>query len=110
VGAVEELRHVGLTPDGAAVEIGGAVTYTELRDALAELRADRPAVEPAALDALDALVARIAGTQVRDEATVGGAVSLLWQHAAGAQPFPSDLYTALVGLDATVALASRAYD
>ena len=110
VGAVEELRHVGLSADGAALEIGGAVTYTELRDALAELRAERPAVELAGLDALDALVARIAGTQVRDEASVGGAVSLLWQHAAGAEPFPSDLYTALVGLDATVALVSRAYD
>jgi xanthine dehydrogenase/oxidase len=110
VGAVEELRHVGLSADGAALEVGGAVTYTELRDALAELRAERTAVEVAGLDALDGLVAPIAGTQVRDEATVGGAVSLLWQHAAGAKPFPSDLYTALVGLDATVALASRAYD
>jgi xanthine dehydrogenase/oxidase len=109
VGAVEELRHVGLSADGAALEIGGAMTYTELRNALAELRDERPAVE-AGLDALDALLARIAGTQVRDEATVGGAVSLLWQHAAGSKPFPSDLYTALVGLDATVALASRAYD
>ena len=39
------------------------------------------------LAALDALVARIAGTQVRDEATVGGAISLLWQHAAGPSRF-----------------------
>ena len=110
IAGIEELRHIGVSDDGAALEVGGAVTYTELRDALAQLRTERPGADLVGLDALDALVARIAGTQVRDEATVGGAVSLLWQHAAGAKPFPSDLYTALVGLDATVALASRVYD
>ena len=110
VGGIDELRHVGVSADSATLEVGAAVTYTELRDALARLRTDRPAVDLVGLDALDALVARIAGTQVRDGATVGGAVSLLWQHAAGAEPFPSDLYTALVGLDAAVVLASRAYE
>src|SRR3954454_13114159 len=97
VSGIEALRRVGVSDD--ALEAGGAVTYTELRDALAAT----------ALDALDALVGQIAGTQVRDEATVGGAVSLLWQHARGSEPFPSDLYTALVGLEATVTLASREY-
>jgi xanthine dehydrogenase/oxidase len=106
VAPVAELQRLATRDDEPAIEIGGAVTYTRLIEYLA---AGKP--EPGSgAAALLSLLAQVAGTQVRDEATVGGAVSLLWQHAASSEPFPSDLYTALAGLDATVTLASCEYE
>ncbi len=109
VAGVEELRRIGLRDDGATLELGGGVTYARLLEFLPELQARPSASQRPGVAALRELVAQIAGTQVRDEATVGGAVSLIWQYAASRTPFPSDLYTVLAGLDATVTLASRAF-
>ena len=104
IAGIAELQRIAAGDD--RVEIGGAVTYTRIIEFLTAA-APEPGTGQAALLAL---LAEVAGTQVRDEATVGGAVSLVWQHADGPDPFPSDLYTALVGLGATVTLASDDYD
>ena len=87
VAGIDELRRIAVADDGATLEIGGGVTYARLLEFLPTLHESRPAAELTGLDALHDTVAQIAGTQVRDAATVGGAVSLLSQHAAS-QPVP----------------------
>ena len=106
IAAVAELQRLVTRDDQPALEVGGAVTYTSLIEYL--VAGDAP--EGTDQAALLGVLKQIAGTQVRDEATVGGAISLIWQHAESPRPFASDLYTALAGLDATVTLASAAYD
>jgi xanthine dehydrogenase small subunit len=84
---VEELR--GITSDAGAVELGGAVTYTE---ALPYLDRHFPSFA--------ALVRRIGSRQIRNLGTIAG-------NLATASPI-GDTIPCLIALDATVTLASRA--
>jgi xanthine dehydrogenase small subunit len=86
VAAVEELRRI--TAGGDAVELGGAVTYTE---ALPHLDRHFPA--------FGALVRRIGSRQIRNLGTIAG-------NLATASPI-GDTLPCLIALDATVRLASR---
>ena len=68
--------------------------------------------ETTALGALDFMARRTAGRIVRNAASLAGNTMLVLKHiAAGTgEPFPSDLFTALVAVDARVTyleLASR---
>ncbi len=85
--AVEELRLI--KTDGDAIEIGGAVTYT---DALPHLDKHFPS--------FGALVRRIGSRQLRNLGTIAG-------NLATASPI-GDTIPCLLALDATVRLASRA--
>jgi xanthine dehydrogenase small subunit len=87
VGAVRELR--GIKTDADAIEIGGAVTYT---DALPHLDRHFPS--------FGALVRRIGSRQIRNLGTIAG-------NLATASPI-GDTIPCLIALDATVTLASRA--
>jgi xanthine dehydrogenase small subunit len=84
---VEELR--GITTDAGAVELGGAVTYTE---ALPSLDRHFPSFA--------ALVRRIGSRQIRNLGTIAG-------NLATASPI-GDTIPCLITLDATVTLASHA--
>jgi xanthine dehydrogenase small subunit len=84
---VEDLRHI--TTDADALEIGGAVTYTE---ALPYLDRHFPS--------FGALVRRIGSRQIRNLGTIAG-------NLATASPI-GDTIPCLMALDATVTLASRA--
>jgi xanthine dehydrogenase small subunit len=84
---VEELR--GIATDRGAVELGGAVTYTE---ALPHLDRHFPSFA--------ALVRRIGSRQIRNLGTIAG-------NLATASPI-GDTIPCLIALDATVTLASRA--
>jgi len=84
--AVDELRRI--TPAADAIEIGGAVTYT---DALPYLDRHFPS--------FGALVRRIGSRQIRNLGTIAG-------NLATASPI-GDTIPCLIALDATVTLASR---
>ncbi|HEY6993040.1 MAG TPA: xanthine dehydrogenase small subunit [Xanthobacteraceae bacterium] len=84
---VEDLRHI--TTDADALEIGGAVTYTE---ALPYLDRHFPS--------FGALVRRIGSRQIRNLGTIAG-------NLATASPI-GDTIPCLIALDATVTLAARA--
>src|SRR5262245_11296812 len=79
----------GITTDAGAVEMGGAVTYTE---ALPHLDRHFPSFA--------ALVRRIGSRQIRNLGTIAG-------NLATASPI-GDTIPCLIALDATVTLASRA--
>ena len=85
--AVAELRRIQL--DGDAIEIGGALTYTE---ALPDLDRHFPS--------FGSLVRRIGSRQIRNLGTIAG-------NLATASPI-GDTIPCLIALDATVTLASRA--
>lgn len=85
--AVEELRHVTISDD--AIEIGGAVTYTETLPHL-----DRH------FPSFGALVRRIGSRQIRNLGTIAG-------NLATASPI-GDSIPCLIALDASVQLMSRA--
>src|SRR5215472_14835197 len=85
--AVDELRRI--TTQADAIEIGGAVTYT---DALPQLDRHFPS--------FGALVRRIGSRQIRNLGTIAG-------NLATASPI-GDTIPCLIALDATVTLASRA--
>ena len=84
--AIEALHRV--TVDAGALEIGGAVTYTE---ALPQLDCHFPS--------FGALVRRIGSRQIRNLGTIAG-------NLATASPI-GDTIPCLIALDATVTLASR---
>src|SRR5262249_25524796 len=85
--AVDELRRI--TPSADAIEIGGAVTYT---DALPHLDRHFPS--------FGAVVRRIGSRQIRNLGTIAG-------NLATASPI-GDTIPCLIALDATITLASRA--
>jgi len=85
--ALEELRHVTISDD--AIEIGGAVTYTE---SLPHLDRHFPS--------FGALVRRIGSRQIRNLGTIAG-------NLATASPI-GDSIPCLIALDASVQLISRA--
>ena len=85
--AVQELRQI--KPGDGALELGGAVTYTE---ALPHLDKHFPS--------FGALVRRIGSRQIRNLGTIAG-------NLATASPI-GDAIPCLIALDATVTLASRA--
>ena len=87
VEAVEELRRIKV--DENAIEIGGAVTYT---DALPHIDRHFPS--------FGRLVSRIGSRQIRNLGTIAG-------NLATASPI-GDTIPCLIALDATVTLASRA--
>jgi len=96
IGLIPELR--GVTVDGQAIRAKAGVTYSELLETLEEL-------EPAATSragAAQLMARRTAGTIVRNAATLAGNTMLVLAHIAAGEPFPSDLLTALVAIEARV--------
>jgi xanthine dehydrogenase/oxidase len=97
---IPELHGIQVDDDGIAV--GAATTYTEL---LAALEGFLPAVSRGRLRGLEALhymARRTAGRIVRDAASLAGNTMLVVRHVAAGTPFPSDLFTALTTLGASV--------
>jgi xanthine dehydrogenase/oxidase len=91
--------------DDAGLEVGAGVTYNDfiaLLDAqIAVAQKDYPP-RLAGLNALHYLARRTAGAIVRDAASLGGNTMLVLRHITAGTPFPSDLFTALASVDATV--------
>lgn len=88
--------------------VGAAVTYSELIDRLEALLPKAPAARATGLKALNYMAGRTAGTIVRNMASLAGNTMLVARNATeGGTPFPSDLFTALCALDASVVVQTR---
>ena len=94
---IPELQGAGGVRDNALVVASGT-TYSDLIDLIAR---SKPG-ETTALGALDFMARRTAGRIVRNAASLGGNTMMVLKHIlkGTGEPFPSDLFTALVAVDA----------
>jgi xanthine dehydrogenase/oxidase len=104
ISEIESLRQ--LYADAAGVHIGAAITYTELLNYLNEIIAKKPHAKTAGLSELRYLAHRTAGVQVRSAASVAGNIMLVVSHVDRGSFFPSDLFTGLVALGASLTVGS----
>jgi xanthine dehydrogenase/oxidase len=104
ISQIPDLRRITIDQDRPALRIGSGVTYAELLRKLDEMMPGLPAGSEVGLRALTEHVRRIAGHQVRSVGTVGGNIMLVLSHAESPEPFPSDLFTVLAALDASLIL------
>lgn len=98
---VPELHVLGRAGD--QLRLGGGLLYAKVLDFLEAENARTP---NAGLQALAYMAGRTAGGIVRNAATLAGNTMLVVTHAEQGVPFPSDLFTALAALDATVTVAA----
>ena len=102
ISQLDALHGIDLGDDGLIV--GSAVTYSDFLGALDRLLAD-PALDAgrrAGVDSMRYMAHRTAGTIVRNAATLAGNTMLVVRHVDAGEPFPSDLFTALASLGASV--------
>jgi xanthine dehydrogenase/oxidase len=99
VTAMPELTGIRLIDGGTVLEVGAAVTFSALLTYLER--------QPMALglEPLAALLRRNGTVQLRNTGSLGGNLIITLQAAAGPAPFPSDLYTPLVALGATITIS-----
>jgi len=96
---IPELHGAGGVRDNELVVAAGT-TYSDLIDLIAR----RKPSETTALGALDFMARRTAGRIVRNAASLGGNTMMVLKHIpkGTGEPFPSDLFTALVAVEATL--------
>ena len=84
------------------IVVASGTTYSDLIDLIATERKRGP--ETTTLDALDLMARRTAGRIVRNAASLGGNTMLVLKHIpiGTGEPFPSDMFTALVAVEATL--------
>ncbi|MFE7187984.1 FAD binding domain-containing protein, partial [Streptomyces erythrochromogenes] len=98
-----------LRMDGGALHIGGAVSYADLLEFLDVLIPEMKSTgDPATvgLAALQYMARRTAGTIVRNAATLAGNTMMVVRHCVQGVPFPSDCYTAMGTLGATLTIST----
>ena len=105
---IPELHAVG-DVSGAELVVAAGTSYDDLIDLLA---AQMQAGRSSTLAALDFMARRTAGRIVRNAASLGGNTMLVLKHIAAGTgaPFPSDLFTALVAVDAKITYLVPARD
>jgi xanthine dehydrogenase/oxidase len=91
-------RHCANDGSEETLEIGSGTTYSELLDFLEPLAPPPDTV----LAAMQMMSKRTAGTIVRNAATLGGNTMMVLKHIAAGEPFPSDLFTVLSGVQAHI--------
>jgi len=99
ISQIAELQGVRVTDAG--LYLGASTSYATLvaeLTALAETKDQRTE----GIEALLYMAGRTAGTVVRNAATLSGNTMLVVRHIVAGEPFPSDLFTALSSLGATV--------
>ena len=100
---VAELQGYASSEQG--LKVGAAVTYTDFLEWLDALIASAKRSHShrlAGLYALRYLAGRTAGAIVRDAASLGGNFMLVVRHITEGTPFPSDLFTAMAAMGASV--------
>ena len=107
ISAVPELGRIEETDAG--LNVGAAVPIQSLLEHAAAAVERRPQEQTAGLRALARHATFIAGYQVRSAGSVAGNIFMTRDHADHGGPFPSDLYTVLAALNATVTIASADY-
>lgn len=106
ISAIEELNHIGMAPGGTGLQIGGAVPLSRLMELLDDTISDRGERGTAGLVALRLHLQRVANVQVRNVASLAGNLMLTKIHEKSGTPFPSDLFTVLTALGASVTIGS----
>jgi xanthine dehydrogenase/oxidase len=108
----EVLVDIRLIPDlyaepkikKGALHVGSAISYSDLIEAIqVEIKAKNLAVA-SRLWATQFMARRTAGRIVRNAASLGGNTMLVLRHIASGtgEPFPSDIFTTLVAVEATI--------
>lgn len=96
---IPELHGAGGVKNKELVVAAGT-TYSDLIDLIARMKPG----ETTALGALDFMARRTAGRIVRNAASLGGNTMMVLKHIpkGTGEPFPSDLFTALVAVEARI--------
>jgi xanthine dehydrogenase/oxidase len=106
---LDELK--GVAREGGSINVGASVTYSEFLDFLdAQVSAAPPEAELPALQALQYMARRTAGTIVRNAASLAGNTMLVVRNAFEGTPFPSDMFTVLTCLGAELSISTGAED
>jgi xanthine dehydrogenase/oxidase len=104
---VERLPELcGVELDAGILRIGASTTLGQL----VEFLTAPPDPLTPRLSELGSALQRIASVQVRNAGSLAGNIVLTCDSAATDSPFPSDAYTALLAMDATVEVASGDFD
>ncbi len=98
---IPELQGVGGRRGNELIVASGA-TYNELIGLLAAEMKARKLDETTPIGALEFMARRTAGRIVRNAASLGGNTMLVLKHIVAGEPFPSDLFTALVAVEAKI--------
>jgi xanthine dehydrogenase/oxidase len=105
---IAELGRIAEQDDGMIV--GAAVPIQRLMDGVTAVIGKRPAEQTTGLRQLTRHLTFLAGYQVRCAGSVAGNIFMTRDHALRGGPFPSDLFTVLAALGATITIGSRDYD
>ncbi|WP_150244226.1 molybdopterin cofactor-binding domain-containing protein [Nocardiopsis quinghaiensis] len=102
-----DIRHIpelhGTRENDDHVQVGAATTYTDLITTLdTVITSHQDQGDTAALEALRLMARRTAGTVLRNTATLGGNTMMVLRHITTGEFFPSDLFTALVAVEAEI--------
>jgi xanthine dehydrogenase/oxidase len=108
ISKLEELQYFEI--NDSSISFGAATTYTQLLNQLAPLLTEYEGGKKQTVDTLHYMVHRTAGTIVRNAASVGGNTMIAIHHITKGSPFPSDLLTAMAGLNANVTVYSTVWD
>lgn len=110
ISAIQDLHEFSVGDDGFTV--GAATSYSDFIDLLDDLKSQAPPFRLGGLDAVRYMARRTAGRIVRDAASLGGNTMLVVRHVDGdpeLPPFPSDMFTALCALGATVDIMNESW-
>lgn len=105
ISGIAELAAVSVDDEG--IHFGANVSIQQLIDTARDTIAKRPAEQTAGLLALCRHAIAIAGYQVRSSGSVAGNIFMTRDHSQRGAPFPSDLFTILATLGATMTIGSH---
>ena len=101
---IRELNAVGCDADG--LRVGAAVPIERLIELAETAIAQESAERVVGLRELTRHAKFLAGVQVRSAGSVGGNIAITKSHTRRGEPFPSDLFTVLAALGASVIVRS----
>lgn len=104
---IPELHGRAVEPEGLVV--GAATTYSEFLRFLADVTTRATPAQRSGLAAIHYMAQRTAGRIVRDAASLGGNTMIVVQHVDVGVPFPSDMFTALCMMGASVEVTCPAW-
>ena len=108
ISVIEELGRLAEKETG--IHVGAAVPIQRLMDFVTGVIGQRPEEQTTGLKELVRHTSFLAGYQVRCAGSVAGNIFMARDHAHRGAPFPSDLFTILATLGATIHIGSQEYD
>ena len=94
-----------LTQSATGITIGSAVTVADALSFISSVKTST-AYQTQDYPALASHLGRVAGTSIRNRASVGGNLMLVHQHQSPTDFFPSDVFIALLGINATLTIVN----